>query len=390
MEQLKWVVDWCRPRFKFKWWLITYLTVGAVVAGNFDNLGFNTNTISSRNTNGNIILDPNGTGQVRFNDLTASTFAYLDSNKDLTSQTATQATALLNAMVGDSGSGGTKGLAPAPAAGDAAALKYLKADGTWAVPSSTVAYRSMTSVGNILTTDHIVELSGASFTATLPTAVGVTGKIYELIHSDPSAIYYYTLATTSAQTIGGIASGSYRLMTTGERLKIASNGSNWIILDHYAMTGWTDYGVLSIGATTTAPTKGTVVNTDRRWWRRVGDSAEIHFDYFQAASAGSAAGSGDYLFMIPNNLAIDTAKVIENAGVGSPYTHTGIVGNCAITSAGSIYPGGSVFVYDSSQVRISATNSAITGMVGSATFPITGSNISYSCHFSVPISDWQP
>lgn len=48
--------------------------------------------------------------------------------------TATQATALLNAMVGDSGSGGTKGLAPAPAAGDAAANKFLKADGTWTVP----------------------------------------------------------------------------------------------------------------------------------------------------------------------------------------------------------------------------------------------------------------
>jgi hypothetical protein len=49
--------------------------------------------------------------------------------------TATQATALLNAVVGDSGSGGTKGLVPAPASGDAAASKFLKADGTWAVPS---------------------------------------------------------------------------------------------------------------------------------------------------------------------------------------------------------------------------------------------------------------
>jgi hypothetical protein len=40
-------------------------------------------------------------------------------------------------FVGDSGSGGVQGLVPAPAAGDAAALKYLKADGTWAlaVPS---------------------------------------------------------------------------------------------------------------------------------------------------------------------------------------------------------------------------------------------------------------
>lgn len=49
--------------------------------------------------------------------------------------TATQATALLNNLVGDSGSGGTKGLAPAPSAGDAAALKFLKADGTWSVPA---------------------------------------------------------------------------------------------------------------------------------------------------------------------------------------------------------------------------------------------------------------
>jgi hypothetical protein len=45
--------------------------------------------------------------------------------------TATQATALLNTVVGDSGSGGTKGLVPAPGAGDAAAGKVLGAGGTW-------------------------------------------------------------------------------------------------------------------------------------------------------------------------------------------------------------------------------------------------------------------
>ncbi len=38
-------------------------------------------------------------------------------------------------LVGDSGSGGTKGLAPAPASGDAAAGKFLKADGTWDMPA---------------------------------------------------------------------------------------------------------------------------------------------------------------------------------------------------------------------------------------------------------------
>jgi hypothetical protein len=59
------------------------------------------------------------------------------STADALDLTATQLTAELNAMVGDSGSGGTKGLVPAPAAGDAAAAKFLKADGTYAVPAGT-------------------------------------------------------------------------------------------------------------------------------------------------------------------------------------------------------------------------------------------------------------
>lgn len=41
----------------------------------------------------------------------------------------------INAFVGDSGAGGTKGDVPAPAAGDAAAGKFLKADGTWETPA---------------------------------------------------------------------------------------------------------------------------------------------------------------------------------------------------------------------------------------------------------------
>jgi hypothetical protein len=48
--------------------------------------------------------------------------------KDLT---GTEVTAMLDPMVGDTGTGGLKGLAPAPAAGDAAAGRFLKADGTW-------------------------------------------------------------------------------------------------------------------------------------------------------------------------------------------------------------------------------------------------------------------
>lgn len=53
--------------------------------------------------------------------------------------TGTQVTAELDNFVGDSGAGGTKGLVPAPAAGDAAAGKYLKADGTWTFQTAAIA-----------------------------------------------------------------------------------------------------------------------------------------------------------------------------------------------------------------------------------------------------------
>jgi hypothetical protein len=45
--------------------------------------------------------------------------------------------AYFSKFTGDTGAGGAMGLVPAPAAGDAAAGKVLKADGTWYVPPST-------------------------------------------------------------------------------------------------------------------------------------------------------------------------------------------------------------------------------------------------------------
>jgi hypothetical protein len=72
--------------------------------------------------------------------------------------TGTQATTMLDNFVGDSGSGGTKGLVPAPAAGDAAASKFLKADGTWTVVTSGVT--SVNGNTGAVTVNAINELTG--------------------------------------------------------------------------------------------------------------------------------------------------------------------------------------------------------------------------------------
>jgi hypothetical protein len=61
----------------------------------------------------------------------------------------TQVTAMLNPMVGDAGAGGTKGLVPAPAAGDAS--KFLQGNGTWATSTTPFATTAETQAGSLAT-----------------------------------------------------------------------------------------------------------------------------------------------------------------------------------------------------------------------------------------------
>jgi hypothetical protein len=83
--------------------------------------------------------------------LTATTDNFMQAKSSAwASRTPTQVTADLIAVVGDSGSGGTKGLVPAPGAGDAAAGKFLKADGTFAVPAGSGMSNPMTTQDDII------------------------------------------------------------------------------------------------------------------------------------------------------------------------------------------------------------------------------------------------
>jgi hypothetical protein len=137
--------------------------------------------------------------------------------------TATQATAILNNFVGDSGSGGTKGLVPAPAAGDAATGKFLKADGAWTVPSG-----GGTVVGPVSSTDNALvvwdgvtgqlvknsvviyttgALSGITDIANSGTIItdGSIKSKTSLILEDPGA------GTNTVTHIAGIVSSSYSI-----------------------------------------------------------------------------------------------------------------------------------------------------------------------------------
>jgi hypothetical protein len=72
-----------------------------------------------------------------------------------------------------------------------------------------------------------------SFTVTLPSAVGITGRIYTIKNIDTGNV---TIATTAGQTIDGAASSDVILDQKNIVLQVMSNGTNWYVLSqpvHY-------------------------------------------------------------------------------------------------------------------------------------------------------------
>lgn len=105
----------------------------------------------------------------------------------------------------------------------------------WAAPgasSGILAVRSVTTADTATNTDDALNLSGASFTETLFTAVGNTGKVIRIVHNGTTSTQVYTLNTTSAQTVGGKASGAIVLCFNGEAITIVSDGANWQVISH--------------------------------------------------------------------------------------------------------------------------------------------------------------
>lgn len=308
---------------------------------------------------------------------------------DITTVAGALATTLatVNANVGTFGSSSLVPLITVNAKGliTAASTASVTAVSAWNIVSKTTTY---TAVAN----DYI-KASSTSFTITLPTAVGVSGQAIAIQHTGTSLTQVYTLNTTSSQTIGGISSGSYALYTNGEVLVVISDGSNWQIQDHKTNTGWISAGVNTITGTTTNPSKGTAA-VDNISWRRNGPDVQVLIQ-FRTTSNG-AAGSGDYLFLLP--VTADTTVVnvySSNPGSGSSQwlanNNLGS-GNIAATSDGSDAFGSPV-LYDSTHIRIGTVlaqaSASGRGYVGSGLFALNGA-VMYNLSFSYPASGWQP
>ena len=150
---------------------------------------------------------------------------------------------------------------------------------------------------------------------------------------------------------------------------------------------------MTIGGTTTAPTKGTITLDEARW-RRVGDSMEIIYNYRQS-STGSA-GSGVYLFPIPDGKTIDTAKMTTNGGsTTNSYRNVG-TGFTWNSTTGLTATGGPLVVQPYNTTNLALIRTIVSGgtlqgsraYIGSGEFALSGTTMGYSFRVTVPIAEW--
>lgn len=139
-----------------------------------------------------------------------------------------QVTTLLSVFTGDSGTGGIKGIVPAPAMGDAS--KYLKGDGTWG---------AVTGTGNVVGPASATDNGFARFD-------GTTGK---LIKDSPA-----TISNSDVATAANISFTKLQSLAAGNIL--VGNGSNQAA--SVAMTG--DISITNAGLTSIVA--GVIVNAD--------------------------------------------------------------------------------------------------------------------------------
>jgi len=92
------------------------------------------------------------------------------------------------------------------------------------VGSLSLSYIAKTADYTLTATDYTVDCTANSFTIMLPTAVGCTGRIYNIVNSGTGTI---TIDGNGSQTIMGEL---VQYVTPGANKQIQSTGANWIIL----------------------------------------------------------------------------------------------------------------------------------------------------------------
>lgn len=154
----------------------------------------------------------------------------------------------------------------------------------------------------------------------------------------------------------------------------ASNGA--------VTTDWVSYPIV-VTATSVNPVQG-VGAVERAYWRRVGDSMEVMYQYVQTAAGTNA--TGDLLYPLPNPYLIDTTKQLVST---SPLY---IVGSGKLSDAANGDGSGfniAPYAYNSSTLSVAVQSAATTwDNIGGSYANYSNTNRSMTFLARVPIQGW--
>ncbi len=98
-------------------------------------------------------------------------------------------------------------------------------------PSLATGYVAKTALYTLTISDYTVEVTSGTHTQTLPTAVGISGRIYFITNSGAGVV---TVGTTSSQTfINVTATPTTLTLNQFQGVMVQSNGANWIKLSGF-------------------------------------------------------------------------------------------------------------------------------------------------------------
>ncbi len=121
-------------------------------------------------------------------------------------------------------------------------------------------------------------------------------------------------------------------------------------------------------------------HTAHGYWRRVGDSMEIRFDYSAASATGATGGTGDYLLTVPGGETIDSAKVTIGTSGRFPSGYGMCFSDALTARQGGVAP------YTSTKIALFLPE--VAAFWGNGTGTMTQVHLNVGFWAIVPITGW--
>lgn len=174
------------------------------------------------------------------------------------------------------------------------------------IPVNPMIATPKTATYQILVTDSVIEYNNTgAFTTTMADPTLCKGQAFVLINVGTGTALI-TIAAKGSETFGAQAYTALHMSTAGESWTLMSDGTNWLILAHYATTAPATY-TLTLGSTgATPPTKGTVVVDKVLWWRE-GKNLRMQYNYQQSAGGTQGTTGSVIKYPLPAGYSADTS-----------------------------------------------------------------------------------